>query len=262
MSQNLPSNLQRLVLQPQQCDHPLINLSPEQQHYLQRVLRLSVGGQFIALDGKGHWWLAQLQADLSQALLIHEMTANQELPIPITVAIAMPKGNNIEGIIKQTTELGVSQIIPLWSDRTVIKTGTPVGQQKLERWQRIAQESAEQSLRAFVPEITSPQAFNDCLNSNYQLKFICVTSGKATHLLTYCLSEIANLKIHKSGSEIPQAVLIATGPEGGWTQAEEALALAQGFQPVSLGDRILAATTAPVVALAIVSAVLQTHDCS
>ena len=258
------SNLQRVVLQPQQCIPTLlasakIELAPAQQHYLARVLRLKPGAEFIALNGKGQWWLAELLADLQTAVIVEELIANTELPIPVTLAIAMPKGNGMESIVRTCTELGVSQIAPLWSNRTVVRPGTSMGTQKLERWQRIAQEASEQSLRTYVPEIIEPQAFSDWVRSDgdrqdYQHKFIGTTQGDRPHLLSSMLairSEIggANLSV---GS-----ILVATGPEGGWTKAEEEMAFTHNFQPVSFGDRILAATTAPVVALSIVSAVIS-----
>lgn len=261
------ANLQRVVLQPQQCMQPLvaaaqIDLAPAQQHYLTHVLRLKPGAEFIALNGQGQWWRAELLADLQSAIIVEEIIANTELPIPVTLAIAMPKGNGMESIIRTCTELGVSRIVPLWSDRTVVRPGTNMGEQKLERWQRIAQESSEQSLRTYVPEILEPQAFSDWLglaedqgdHQNYQHRFIGTTQGDRPHLLAAMLeiwAEISGMNLSAGN------ILVATGAEGGWTKAEEELALAQGFQPVSLGERVLAATTAPVVALSIVSAVIS-----
>ncbi len=254
------SNLQRVVLQPQQCLQPLlpdaqIELVPAQQHYLARVLRLKPGAEFIALNGKGQWWRAELLADLQRAVLVEEIIAHTELSISVTLAIAMPKGNGMESIVRTCTELGVHRIVPLWSDRTVVRPGTSMGEQKLERWQRIAQEASEQSLRTYVPEISEPHAFSDWVScdrdrQNYQHKLIGTTQGDRPHILASML-EICGPNLSTG------AILVATGPEGGWTKAEEEIALAQGFQPVSFGDRILAATTAPVVALTIVSAVIS-----
>jgi 16S rRNA (uracil1498-N3)-methyltransferase len=251
------SYLQRVVLQPQQCLEPIatsvqIELTPAQQHYLVRVLRLKQGAEFIALNGKGQWWRAGLSDDLQRATIVEELLANTELPIPVTLAIAMPKGNGMESIIRTCTELGVSQIVPLWSDRTVVKAGTSMGAQKLERWQRLAQEASEQSLRTYVPEISEPQAFGDWLrhSDTCQHKFMGVTQGSRPHLLTSMLS-IYNTNL------LADAIIVATGPEGGWTKAEEELAIVRDFQPVSFGARILAATTAPVVALSIISAVVS-----
>jgi 16S rRNA (uracil1498-N3)-methyltransferase len=256
-------NLQRVTLQATQFQSDRITLTDSQQHYLCRVLRLGVGAEFIALDGKGHWWLAQLQAGLEQAILVSEIATNTELAKSVTIAIAMPKGNGMEDVIRQVTELGASRIVPMWSDRTVVKAGTELGKQKLERWQRIAQEASELSLRQIVPEITAPQTMRDLIAQTDQHKFIkliCVTYP-APHLLTSLQKSLNQPgQAEPDQAEIDaDEIMIATGCEGGWTDAEEQAAIAQNWQPVSLGDRILSAVTAPMVALAMASAAIQTH---
>jgi 16S rRNA (uracil1498-N3)-methyltransferase len=259
--------LQRVTLQPHQVEQALelnqaIAVTPEQKHYLTNVLRLELGAEFIALDRQGGWWLAQLaiasDGETIQAKIIGQLENNSELFAQIVLGIAMPKGNNIESIIRQTTELGVRQISPLFSDRTVIKAGTDIGNQKRDRWQRIAEEAAELSLRNYVPEVNPPQSFKQWLNNSAQLstqlteqshKYICVIRADVPHLLN-------SLQSINDAEERSQ-IFIAIGCEGGWTEREEEMAIAAGFSPVSLGDRVLSAVTAPVVALSIVSAFLE-----
>lgn len=245
--------LQRVTLQAHQVSPVLqinsaIALTSEQRHYLCNVLRLESESEFIALDRQGGWWLAQLSVDLDTAKIIAKLENNSELSAQITLGIAMPKGSNIESVIRQTTELGVRQIVPLFSDRTIIKSGTEIGNQKRDRWQRIAEEAAELSMRTYVPEINNPTTLTSWLeylakSPTPSLKYICVINPDATHLLTSLQS------IENKGQ-----IVIATGCEGGWTTREEEMAIASGFVPVSLGDRVLSAVTAPVVALSIVSA--------
>ncbi|MCA6606542.1 MAG: RsmE family RNA methyltransferase, partial [Pseudanabaena sp. M007S1SP1A06QC] len=135
-----------------------IALTSEQRHYLHNVLRLDIGAEFIALDRQGNWWLTKLSIDADHAQIIDKLVNNSELDTQITLGVAMPKGSNIESIIRQATELGVRQIVPLFSDRTVIKSGTEIGNQKRDRWQRIAEEASELSLRTYVPKINKPQS--------------------------------------------------------------------------------------------------------
>jgi 16S rRNA (uracil1498-N3)-methyltransferase len=252
--------LQRLTLQAHQVPSVLqissaIALTPEQRHYLCNVLRLETESEFIALDRQGGWWLAKLSSDPDIAEVIAKLENNSELAAQITLGIAMPKGSNIESVIRQTTELGVRQIVPLFSDRTIIKSGTEIGNQKRDRWQRIAEESAELSMRNYVPEINSPQTLTSWLDTLASStlptwKYICVTSPNAPHLLT---------SLQNSSGEENSEIIVATGCEGGWTTREEEMAIASGFIPVSLGDRVLSAITAPVVALSIVGAFLDTQ---
>jgi 16S rRNA (uracil1498-N3)-methyltransferase len=245
--------LQRVTLQAHQIAPPLqinsaIALTSEQRHYLHNVLRLEVGAEFIALDGKGIWWLAKLVEDTDNAKIIAKIENETELSAKVILGIAMPKGSNIESVIRQTTELGVRQIVPLFSDRTILKPDNEIGKQKRDRWQRIAEEAAELSQRTYVPEINPPQTFTTWLSelsssTSPILKYIGVTSSNPPHLLT------------RLQNDLP--IAIAIGCEGGWTDREEAMAIASGFIPISLGDRVLSAVTAPVVALAIIGAFLD-----
>jgi 16S rRNA (uracil1498-N3)-methyltransferase len=233
------AELQHLVIAPKQLDDDRIPLTREQQHYLNRVLRLQVGDRFVAMDGQGQAWLVQLvQADTAQ--ILESVAMQTELPVAVTLIAALPKGNGFDEVVRQSTELGVACIVPVISDRTLLKPSA----QKVDRWRKIAQEAAEQSERQIVPQVFEPVSFRDRLISNPVTRYIGVTRHSAPHLLN-CLS-----------SDSP-AIELAIGCEGGWTEAEVAAAIAVGFQPVSLGKRIFRAVTAPIVALAIVAALYE-----
>ncbi|WP_392531869.1 16S rRNA (uracil(1498)-N(3))-methyltransferase [Nostoc sp. C117] len=240
------SQLQRIAIAPSQLQQEQISLTKEQQHYLLRVLRLREGDRFIAMDGKGKWWLAQLTGEQAQVLEL--LTVETELPVSITLMMALPKGNGFDEVVRCCTELGVTCIAPVLSDRTLLHPSP----QKLERWRRIAAEAAEQSERSFVPTILEPVAFSaglSTVNSQQSTvnthQYICVARGDSPHLRD-CLQ-------HKG----QEAIVIATGPEGGWTKQEVENAIALGFQPVSLGRRILRAVTAPIVALSLITAACE-----
>jgi 16S rRNA (uracil1498-N3)-methyltransferase len=237
-----------------------------------RVLRLKIGDRFIVIDPQGGWWLSILQENngLYYGQILEPIAIATELPATVTLIVAMPKGNGLEDIVRQTTELGVSAINPVMSDRSLLKPSP----QKIQRWRRIAQEAAEQSERAKVPTIFEPISFSDYLSQISQAsltqessgesdtplnkgggggstqKYICVARGDRPHLLKTL--QTSDLK----SEENPQ-IAIATGPEGGWTTTEVEQAIAAGFQPISLGDRILRSVTAPIVALSLVAAYLE-----
>ncbi|MEH2127222.1 16S rRNA (uracil(1498)-N(3))-methyltransferase [Nostoc sp.] len=234
------SQLQRIAIAPSQLQQGQILLTKEQQHYLGRVLRLREGDRFIAMDGQGKWWLAQLAGE--QAQVLERLSVETELPISITLMVALPKGNGFDEVVRCCTELGVTCIAPVLSDRTLLDPSP----QKLERWRRIAAEAAEQSERSFVPTILEPVAFNTAITGNQTShRYICEARGEFPHL-KHCLQ-------HKG----QETIVIATGPEGGWTIQEIENAESAGFQPVSLGRRILRAVTAPVVALSLISAACE-----
>jgi len=238
------AQLQRIAITPCQIANGQITLTCAQQHYLYRVLRLKSGDRFIAMDGMGKWWLAQLTDTTDTiAAIIQSLSVATELPTAITLMTALPKGNAFDEVVRCSTELGVTCIAPLLSDRTLLKPSP----QKLQRWQRIAQEAAEQSERACIPTILQPATFNHAiLSTTATHRYLCASRGNHPHLQNI-ISEISACG----------EIAITIGPEGGWTGAEIEFAIANGFQAVSLGKRILRAVTAPIVALSIVTAALE-----
>ncbi|BBA78936.1 hypothetical protein RGRSB_0341 [cyanobacterium endosymbiont of Rhopalodia gibberula] len=232
----------RLVIESIQTINQSISLNPEQRHYLKRVLRLNDGDHFVAMNGQGQSYLAQLVENSAQILeIFKELT---ELPIAVTLIIALPKGNGFNEIVRCCTELGVTTLIPTISRRTLLKPSS----YKLERWRKIATEAAEQSERQIVPTIIEPIPFEKLLtnvNGTAVDHYICVPRKEAKHLLTYLPNSSR------------RSIVIATGCEGGWTHEEVEKAVTSGFQPVTLGRRILRAITAPIVALSLVTSVIE-----
>ncbi|MEO1377122.1 MAG: 16S rRNA (uracil(1498)-N(3))-methyltransferase, partial [Cyanobacteria bacterium J06635_10] len=228
--------MQRIAIATNQLQNEQITLTSQQQHYLFRVLRLQKGDKFIAMDGMGKWWLSQLTDN--DAEILQQLVVETELPIAVTLIVALPKGNAFDEIVRCCTELGVTCIAPVISDRTLLKPSS----QKLERWRRISLEAAEQSERTKIPQILEPIPFDQILPSfiNFE-KYICVARGNSPHLLE-CLNNQGEIK----NSFPEKSVVIATGTEGGWTKKEVEIALQNGFKEVSLGRRILRAFTAPI----------------
>lgn len=258
-SMNAPeiSGLQRVAIAPSQKQDDRLLLSHDQAHYLGRVLRLRVGDRFIAMDGQGNWWLATWQGE-AIAQIDQEMAVTTELPIPIVLMVAMPKGNGMDEIVRQTTEIGVAEIFPVMSERTLLQPSP----NKVERWRRIATEAAEQSERQLIPKIYEPQVWEAALEKLLAgpggdeneppasekraiARFIC-TARQGT-LLNEAFSQTF------SYPQQPRQIIVASGPEGGWTEAEVEQAIAYSFIPISLGRRILRATTAPVAVTALIA---------
>lgn len=230
--------MQRLAIADAQIQGQRVNLTPAQQHYLTRVLRLKKGDRFIALLESGQWWLSELQLELDHAILLELIPVQTELPFSVRLIAALPKGNGFDEVVRGCTELGVTQIVPLISERTLLQPSP----HKLERWRRIISEAAEQSQRQVIPELASPLTFKQAIAASSPQRYCCVTDPSAPALLQ-CLA--------------PGEIIVMVGPEGGWTTAEQAQAIAAGYQPVSLGRRVLRAVTAPIAALAIISARLE-----
>jgi 16S rRNA (uracil1498-N3)-methyltransferase len=230
--------LQRLTIEPHQICGPTLALSPEQQHYLRRVLRLGVGERFLAIDGQGTTYLAELQAAAAQ-ILERLVVENRELPLLVHAAIAIPKGHGFDDVVRACTELGVSHIYPVLSERTIVSPSAS----RQQRWIKIAKEAAEQCERSIVPTIQEVSPWMTIAPQARGQRKLCVTRQLAPHLGA---SLAAN-----------EAIWIGIGPEGGWSDPEIQQALALGWNPVSLGPRILRTMTAPLAALAIIGSYLD-----
>ena len=231
----------RLVIESNQLKGDRFFLNADQTHYLRRVLRLREGDCFVAMNGLGKAWEAQLIRD--GAILLSQLNESTELPVPVVLVAAMPKGNGFDAIIHAAVELGVSEIIPVSSQRTLLKPST----NRLKRWRKIATEAAEQSERLILPNIKEPISVSEALVMpafNGTDRYFCVARSQTRHLLDCLLENPLN------------SIVVVTGPEGGWTDAEIEAAIAAEFQVVSLGDRILRAVTAPITALSVISASL------
>jgi 16S rRNA (uracil1498-N3)-methyltransferase len=250
--------LQRIAIDPTQIQANYIMLTPAQHHYLTRVIRLQSGAQFEVIDGTGQLYVAEIDLDRSQpaataTVRILTTLASQIDPLAnprsptITLICALPKSNNFDDIVRACTELGVTTILPAISDRTLLDPSP----QKLQRWRKIAQEAAEQSERLTIPTIAAPQSLQSIFS---QLpidcdRYLCEARGDRPHLLECLQSKTSN----------PRQIIIAIGPEGGWTPGEIDRAIACDFQLVSLGRQILRTITAPIVALSIVTAVIEAN---
>ena len=244
--------LQRLTIVTQQVQGQSITLTAEQQHYLSRVLRLRSGDRFLALLDSGVTWLAKLEEGTAE--LLEPQEVKTELPLNVTLVLSLPKGSGFDEVVRQVTELGVSRIVPVISDRTVLRPSA----NRRDRWQRIAGEATEQSERSQSPTVEEPISFSRYLNElemskSNDLRYFCWGRGDSVHLLSHLQTDL--LAGDQTAMNI--GITIAIGPEGGWTDEEVDRSVKAGFVSVSLGKRILRAITAPAAAMAIVGAVLE-----
>lgn len=239
--------LQRLAIAPEQLQGQSICLNGDQQHYLYDVLRLGRGDRFIAMNGLGQLWLAELLANPSQATMLQSLTEQTELAVPVMLLAAPPKGNHFDQVVRSSTELGVSHIVPLLSQRTLLNPSP----HKIQRWRRIATEAAEQSRRQLIPQVLDPVSFTEILvdselqSSHHWRKYICRVDPTAESLLQ-CLGDTADA-----------GIAIMVGPEGGWTDTEKNQAQVAGYHSVSLGRRTLRSVTATYMAVSVAIAQLE-----
>jgi 16S rRNA (uracil1498-N3)-methyltransferase len=170
------------------------------------------------------------------------VAVNRELPWPVTLAVAMPANERMDGLVEKATELGVAHIQPLLAERSVLRLAGERALRKQEHWQAVAVAACEQSGRAHVPQVAAVQPLLVWLAG---LPPAAQVPGQR-----WVLSLAPDAQ--PVGLTTPQrsAVCTLSGPEGGLSPAEEAAARLAGFVPIGLGPRVLRADTAPLVVLA------------
>ena len=206
-------------------------------HQIGKVLRLRPGNTIVVLDGRGSAWMAELRAvsrDRVTVVLGDAAPCPPEPRVQVDLFAAVLKGDRQDWLIQKAVELGVARIHPLLCDRSVVRPGS----EKVVRWQRIAQEAAEQCERAVVPVVAAPIPLSHA------------TWADATALV--CTERQGKPLL----AALPPAPALALliGPEGGWAGDEVEFLLDRGALAVSLGPRILRAETAALAALAAIMA--------
>src|SRR5690242_7368101 len=214
--------------------------------HLMKVLRLRAGDLVTVFDNSG--WeheavIETLTNERGELKIVESHPSGREPAIPITLAVGLTKGEKLDWTIEKTTELGVTTIIPLSSNYTVPKLDPEKISKRAERWRKIAVSAAKQCGRSRIPEVRSLYSFEDFLSEPWPetLKLIFwenETEQSVRELFEKCRET--------------KSVLLAVGPEGGFSKSEVELANAQGFQSVHMGRRILRAETAALAALTLV----------
>jgi 16S rRNA (uracil1498-N3)-methyltransferase len=213
-----------------------VTLTADEARHLREVLRLKPGDEVSVFDGAGKEFrarVAQARREFAELDLDEEIApARPESPLQLTMAVALLKGEKFDLVVQKTTELGVTQIVPLITRYADIKLRDDGDATKrVARWQRIALEAAKQSGRAVVPEVSLPVAVSSVFSEE-------------------CL-----LFSERGGQELKQMetdkITAIIGSEGGWSDEELDQARAGGAQIITLGGRILRAETAAITAAAL-----------
>jgi len=213
--------------------------------HLSRVLRVGIGQEFDITAGN-EVRRGRVTA-ISEGRVEFEL--GDEIAVPVTVdvtlALSIFKFDRMEWAIEKCTELGVARIVPVIARRTEAHLAAAVGK-RVERWRRIALQAAEQSRRVSPPEISQP----------FKLKDAATLPGSFRILLSENERETVLKDVFPLNSR-DGAVVMALGPEGGWTDEELSLLQGAGWTSASLGSRILRAETAAIAAMAIVQSELS-----
>jgi len=228
-----------------QTGHPShAALTGEQAVHLARVLRAQPGQVFdIVANGFLHRGEITAASELEVLFTLHEELAS-DAALPIHLLLAVFKFDHFEWAIEKATELGVARITPIFARRTE-KHLALAAPKRVDRWRRIALESAQQSRRTDIPEIAEPTPLAAALERETAPRRILLSETEQSLTLAAALTQTA------TESPLGVAVAIAIGPEGGWTPEEMFLFTTHNWTHVTLGPRILRAETAAIAAIAI-----------
>jgi len=217
-----------------------VELTPEASHHAFTVLRLKEGAPLVVFNGEGGECAAHIVSASKKSVVIQTTAFNpldNESPLKTHLAIGISKGDRFDLVLQKATELGVSEITPLYTERTEVRLNQERQDKKHQHWQNIIINACEQSQRNRVPKLNTPVEFTSLLgNENSEQKLI--------------LHHHSQKSLDKTSK--PKSVCLLIGPEGGFSDMEFKLASQNGFTALTLGPRVLRTETAPLAALSVV----------
>ena len=238
--------MHRAYVPPGTLDAPVISLSRDLAHHIARVLRLRVGDQIGLFDGSGREYLVRLTR-VSAGLVQGEPVTLLAAPSPrnnvVVLGQGLPQGAKMDWIVEKCSELGLSALVPLHTQLSVVRRTGQRMSEKMARWQRIAAAAAGQCGRRTLLELGTPSSLADfCVRHGAAaVKIICWEQEKSRGI---------RQALEAGNDRYPVAALV--GPESGFTEEEVAVAQAHGFVPVSLGPRRLRTETAAIAVTSII----------
>ncbi len=217
----------------------VLRLSEGEGHHVYKVLRGGVGDRIEVVDSVGRLFVAELRGGRKAAVL-EERPADSD-DRAVTLYQAVPKGRHMDLVVEKATELGVRRVVPLATERGVVRLSESDG--KVRRWHRVAEAAARQSLRLRVPEIGEAVSFSEAVREAVGEAGVLLHNGP--NLLP--LEDVVSAS----------PVNLFVGPEGGWSEGELTLARESGLRCASLGPYRLRSETAGMVAVARACAALE-----
>lgn len=220
-----------------------LRLAPDAGHHASRVLRLREGDAVVLFTGDGGEYAARI-ARLSRDGVTVEVGAyspiERESPLRVTLVQGISAGDRMDSTIQKAVELGAWSIQPILAERSVVRLRGERGDSRREHWQRVAAAACEQCGRNRLPVVSAAVAIADYRADDESLKLL--------------LAPEAAVSLRSLGSPATASIVLAAGPEAGFSPREEAVLVAKGFIGVRLGPRVLRTETAGPAALAALNA--------
>lgn len=252
------SNTYRFFVAPEAVEGRRVQIEESALvHQLTNVLRLSAGDQIVLLDNSGWEYTVVLeQFDRGGVVgsIERKVLAETEPQLKLALYVAVLRGERFEWVLQKGTELGVSAFVPVVCQRSVVDDLADIGGAKVERWERIIREAAEQSRRAKLPRLRPAMLFDSaCEHAQRRSQTLLLWEGGGATSLRTLLRRQPGPDSSAEGERLPAApfsISLLSGPEGGFTESELATATVHRIALASLGPRTLRAETAPIAAAA------------
>ena len=238
--------MNRFLVPPELLTGETVRLPTSVSRQLSRVLRIRAGSRIVLFGGDGAEWAAEvvsLNGEQGEARLLNRSVPEVELSGRLHIGLAVLKGEKLDWALQKLTELGVTKISLLQTERTIVSAEAERWPKRLERYSAIIREAVEQSGRVKLPEVASPVPLAEWLD-RVEAENPLILSPLATVPLQECVRGVG-------------VCTVAVGPEGGFSAAEIALAESRGARTASLGRRVLRAETAAITAAALAAAVIE-----
>jgi len=208
--------------------------------HLVRVLRLGAGDRVRLFNGDGHDYEAELESTgkrEARARVLSRVLVASESPLAITLAQGIARGEKMDLILQKATELGVTRIAPVVTERTEVRLDAERADKRAAHWRGVLASACEQSGRARLPELLPPQSLGNFLAKEGSARRLVLDPGAG--------SSLAQLQLAPG-----ESLCLLVGPEGGLSERDLAAARAAGFSGLQLGPRILRTETAALAAIA------------
>lgn len=243
---------QRFFIHPDWINQGIVEITGPLTHQIRNVLRMRPGDEIVVLDNSGWEYqaeLANIDPDLVSAHILQKNLASGEPRTKIRLYQGMLKGRHFEWVLQKGTEIGIVEFVPVIADRCLMSSLDDISSGKMQRWQRIILEAAEQSHRGRLPRLHQPMLFSQACDQIRQagLGLLLWEDETSTSLKDILQASSAPGRI-KGRPRRPFSISILIGPEGGFNEDEIELALQYKLKTITMGPRILRAETAGLVA--------------
>jgi 16S rRNA (uracil1498-N3)-methyltransferase len=247
--------MRRFYLSREPGRETALTLTGREAHHGVRVLRVRPGERIEVLDGAGHRYRCEAESLAKDAIQLRVLARDFIEPPPcrVTLVQSIPKGKVFDAIVQKATELGVSRIVPLLTDRVVTQLDEDKSEARVQHWRTVAIEAIKQCGSTWLPEVEAPTPVKDYVarGETFDLSFVASLQPDARHPRGWIRD------FQQAHRRNPATVCVWVGPEGDFTPAEIDAAKSVGARPISLGPLVLRTETAAIYCLSVVNYEMQ-----